>query len=155
MLSACNFALNRNLQFVWENSSFWFVPWGTRITPWGADQPSGGIVDRFAVVAETERGRNEVDPGRLHGSDPEERLHRVGRQVRHPHRFPPGMVTIKFWSEFPTFNQWLESRLVRFLAQDFLDAANEGLFEQTCWYGPSWCRSQKLPRNQVVVTWKN
>ena len=37
----------------------------------------------------------------------------------------PGMVTIKFQSESPTFNKWLESSLVRFLAHDFLDGPRQ------------------------------
>ena len=36
--------------------------------------------------------------------------------------FKTGMVTIKFWSESPTFNEWLESSLVHYLANDFLDS---------------------------------
>ena len=32
-----------------------------------------------------------------------------------------GMVTLKFWSELPSFNKWLDSNLVPFHAHDFLD----------------------------------
>ena len=36
-----------------------------------------------------------------------------------------GMVTIKFGCESPTFNERLESSLVRFLAHDFLDGPRQ------------------------------
>ena len=36
-----------------------------------------------------------------------------------------GMVTIKFWSELPTFNELLESSLIRFQAHDFLDGPRQ------------------------------
>ena len=37
----------------------------------------------------------------------------------------PGIVTIKFESEAPTFNDWLESSHVRFLAHDYLDGPRQ------------------------------
>ena len=37
----------------------------------------------------------------------------------------PGMVTIKFQSESPTFDEWLESSLVRILAHDCLDSPRQ------------------------------
>ena len=36
-----------------------------------------------------------------------------------------GMVTIKLQNESPTFNLWLESSLVRFLAHDCLDSPRQ------------------------------
>ena len=36
-----------------------------------------------------------------------------------------GMVTMKFWSESPTINKWLESKLDRFLGHDFLDGPRQ------------------------------
>ena len=42
------------------------------------------------------------------------------------------MVTIKFQSESPIFDEGLEVNLVRFLAHDFIDGlANKGLFALT------------------------
>ena len=38
---------------------------------------------------------------------------------------PPGIVTIKFLSESPSFNEWLESSLVRFLAPDCLSGPRQ------------------------------
>ena len=37
----------------------------------------------------------------------------------------PGMVTIKLGSELPTFKELLESSLVGFLANDFLDDSRQ------------------------------
>ena len=48
------------------------------------------------------------------------------------------MVTTKFWSELPAFNEWLESNLVRFLTHDFLD-------------GP--CVDYKVGSDQAIPAW--
>ena len=52
----------------------------------------------------------------------------------------PGIVTIKFESEAPTFNDWLESSHVRFLAHDYLDGPRQRrAFWALHWHGPSCC----------------
>jgi len=69
------------------------------------------------------------------------------------------MVTIKFWNELPSFKEWLESSLVRFLTAwlPWRPSLTKGFlywFAALRWHGLSGYHLLKLLRNMVVVRWK-